>query len=683
MPSRPWTRALHPQAVRERAADHSLAVRFSVVCVAIAGLMATDLAAQSLSPSGYLGGINLPVARTLPAGSAALSLVNNNPEFKDPHQRGAFGSANLGLGLLPGLELVGRLSFAGDPHCSMYAPGCQAGPRDLSVSAKAAYAWPGASQTWLALGATDYGGAATRYRSRYAVATHDFGVLDVTMGVAQAQSRSALLDGVFGGALVRLTPHVSAVLESSSAGSRAGAQVRYPLGGGWQVQAHASQGFGLDSGLQRAQLGLGFSWQPSQSREGRSGGASARSQLSLLIQLPLSQAIEAMGHRDVSVQGNVITLEPTQGRSDRLQAITPLLELMSQHPQVLQAAWSDWVVQVSLWGRIAQSFRVSRACLQTADARPTRCVDSSHSDEQPLTRPRSWTDGLRWAAWAPQFEVGLGLRSAVGTEYGLFDYSAALELGWESRLAPGLVWQGFGSGPLARSDDYQAERVFAADRHWTRQIEQSLLSYWIPVNTPVGKVHMQGSAGQMSLGWTGQQMDVLWSNASGRLRAFFSMGRYEYVNSSKPDAQQTLASLRYSVLPGRWHLDVQGGRYFGSDRGVRLSSVHWSGPLRTSLYLLRSGNEQRWDRPDRSFAGFEISFPLDFWSGSWAGMSVRGRDRWTYRLETKVGEDDNYITRGYGRVQQPRHGLLTSISDFDRHGPADTRARALGSSALH
>jgi hypothetical protein len=63
-----------------------------------------------------------------------------------------------------------------------------------------------------------------------------------------------------------------------------------------------------------------------------------------------------------------------------------------------------------------------------------------------------------------------------------------------------------------------------------------------------------------------------------------------------------------------------------------------------------------------------MSFPLGQAKASEvAGISVRGRDRWRVGLETKVLERDNYITRGYGLMPSPRHGLQDVI-DQDRVG---------------
>ena len=105
------------------------------------------------------------------------------------------------------------------------------------------------------------------------------------------------------------------------------------------------------------------------------------------------------------------------------------------------------------------------------------------------------------------------------------------------------------------------------------------------------------------------------------------------------------------------------------DRGWRLGSVHWFGDTSFTAYMKDSGfGGLSVSMPKRRFAGFELSFPLgQARASNLAGVSVRGRDRWTVGLETKVLERDNYITRGYGLVPAPRHGLV-DVSDQDRVG---------------
>ena len=133
------------------------------------------------------------------------------------------------VGLLPGLELVGRLAYEGDLDCNLYFKPCAGGQRDLSVSAKYQLPIELPLDTRLAVGFTDYGGAATNYRSYYGVATSTWGPLDLSLGYGRPKSASALLDGGFGSVVLRLDDHWAAALEHDSREARLGLNYLRPL----------------------------------------------------------------------------------------------------------------------------------------------------------------------------------------------------------------------------------------------------------------------------------------------------------------------------------------------------------------------------------------------------------------------------------------------------------------------
>ncbi|MFM7065460.1 MAG: hypothetical protein ACKO0U_01320, partial [Gammaproteobacteria bacterium] len=65
----------------------------------------------AVAPSGYSGAINTPTGDVLPLGTAVVSYTGNNPELQRIFGDNAFGSVTAGWGLLPGLEVIGRLAI--------------------------------------------------------------------------------------------------------------------------------------------------------------------------------------------------------------------------------------------------------------------------------------------------------------------------------------------------------------------------------------------------------------------------------------------------------------------------------------------------------------------------------------------------------------------------------------------
>ncbi|ALK87337.1 hypothetical protein L63ED372_00108 [Limnohabitans sp. 63ED37-2] len=211
--------------------------------------------AQQISPSGYTGAINTPTAFTLKPASMGMSLTNSIPEFYEQFPGvGSMLSLNLGFGLAPGLEAVGRLTNNGDLHCDLYYSSCKSSTRDLSVGGK--YQLP---LHWLfgndllnhqyfkpalAFGITDYGGAATLYRQKYAVGSVTSGPVTLSAGRAASiytDHGGGLIQGNFGSVIYQLTPQLSAIAETDSRERRLGVSWTHRLTGNTDLVLAASK----------------------------------------------------------------------------------------------------------------------------------------------------------------------------------------------------------------------------------------------------------------------------------------------------------------------------------------------------------------------------------------------------------------------------------------------------------
>ncbi len=670
-------------------------------------LLAGPALAQGVSPLGLTSAINTPVAQVLPQGTAVVGWSNNNPEIAPPAQ-GAFGSLGAGLGLLPGLEAFARLSYSGDLQCSMFTPDCAANRRDLSVSAK--YQLPLALpyNTRLALGSTDFGGAATHYRSHYIVATTPHGPWHFSWGYARKDSPQALLDGPFGSLMLRVSEPLSLQLEHDSQSPRIGGRYIRPLGTSTELVASLSHSGSRAGGQLGTQVGLQLVMHlgqrqsrllqqhiavppatvppaapvapiaPPQALQASPGQApESAPDLGKLI-----QQLQRAGFSQVQVTPHAngllhIQAEPAAWRQSKLQALG--IALQTTLAQAAPESRRPWLITLTHLGQPVVSAYTNAHCAAQFKAGHDHC-DTPQTVPQPAVQffshpaiPEHLLESAKTSAAPtlvrPQFEWGLGLRTAIGTEYGLADYSAAAQLSAELPLSTGLAAQATASTPLSHSDSYGPGQVFADQRHTRTQAEQTLLSYW----RPHGPWGVQASLGYINATDRGGQLDATWHNADGRWRASGHLGRYTNTHGLyRLDRQSALVSLRYSVMPAVWQIEATAGQFYHLDQGWLLASNHWMGDTRFRLYLRRSGMPSNPLMPVRSFAGIEVSLPLGASQAkSFAGMHLRGSDRWQHRIETKVGERDNLLTPGYGQVPQPKHGLMTDGIDYDRSGQAD------------
>jgi hypothetical protein len=667
-----------------------------------------DAVVQNISPLGFASAINTPVATVLPMGSVAAGLINNNPEIPSSGV-GGFGSLSAGFGLLPGLEAFARLSFEGDLQCNLYSPNCS-GRRDLSVSAKYQLPWVLPMNTRLAAGFTDFGGAATNYRSHYMVATSDLGPLDISLGFARKGSPQALLDGTFGSVVLRVTDQLSVQYENNNKAHRLGASYVYKLNATSDILASLSRQTSVQTGYESNQIGLQLVMHLGQQQakamkqtqriaEGSvapsvSSVASVASDSSAVHHrqavVPISAAtndviaqLERAGFTNVQVSTYAsrlvhVNAEPTAWRQSRLQAMGVAIQSVFQTPTL--ASDDAWLITLTFQGQPVLSALTSAQCAAQFKAGFDTCADQAsvkffshpaipeHLQAQLQATPIR-TDMGKATALLPQLALGMDVKTAVGTEYGLADYSLAAQLSLELALGQGLALQATASTPVAHSEDFGQGGVFSDRLHRKTQLEQALLTYW----QPIGAMALQATAGYINHTDRGGQLDAIWHSTNGRWRASGLLGKYTnttglYVNDRMP----ALAALRYTLMPALWQLELTAGQFYNQDRGWSLASHHWMGDTRVKLYYRRTGLESDPMKPIRSFAGIEVSLPLGPSKGSnLAGIHVRGTDRWQTHFETKVGELDNYITPGYGQVPRPRHGLMSDVIDFDRSGSAD------------
>jgi hypothetical protein len=271
----------------------------------------------------------------------------------------------------------------------------------------------------------------------------------------------------------------------------------------------------------------------------------------------------------------------------------------------------------------------------------------------------------------PDFELGASLRTSVGTEVGLFDYSAAVDAAAEVPIAKGLAWQGNLHVPVARSGDYRQGGAFYGLSHQKTQFEQSVLTYWRHLDLPVvGATAVQASGGQIASNYRGGQLDAVWMNPNGDWRVGATAGVYQRGTDSKR-VVPVLASARHTVMPGTWHLEGTAGRFLRGDRGYQVASQHWFGDYGFKMFIRESVGRR--DDASHPFRGIRVLLALGDRKppAKWRALMCADKTASVGGLTTKIGGTDNIITPGYLQVPRARHGVWTDVTDYDRNGILD------------
>lgn len=703
------------------------AVALAVLCLtATMALANSDTAIASnlpdtfqMAPSGYSGAINTPTADVLPSGSTLFAISNSIPERARKYPGiGVFGGMNWGFGVLPGLELVGRLTYDGNVQCNEFNKAiCPTTARDLSLSGKYQLPMSLPYNSRLAVGFTDYGGsAAVNYRQLYAVGTTSFGPVDASAGYSKGSKGQPLMNGFFGNLTLRMNDQLAVVLESDTQARRLGAHYLQPLTSDMDLQlglsrklsgpAHqqtnqftAALRYQLDKKLRQASLKKQPAWADSSTSPADAPPATLDQRA-----VALSNRLAANGFANIHIAALPaadgypllwwVQADPVGWRKDHQQALGAG---MVQWMLGQEADDAEMVLSLTYMGQPTSSVHTSRSCLNgfangqdscnktfplrffNGKALPSRL--QSAKQEQMLTL----LSNAASYAWKPQFELGASIRSTTGTEQGLADYSAALDVGAQMQLGDlaslglgdwgkGWMWQGNVLVPVARSEDFDKGGVFHQLGHPKTEVDQALVSYMRVMDTPLANnVAVQASVGAINSYSRGGQLDAVWINPLGDWRVGGTLGMYSRSNAAGVRSTETpaLLSVRHSVLAGQWHLEGTAGKFLAGDLGYKAASHHWFGDYRLSFFIRESkGNAA--SMPKRRFAGFEVSLPLGPKASIDTGWgNVRGQDRFAWGVKTKIGESNNIQTFGYGEVPTPRHGVWTDVTNHDRSGPVD------------
>ena len=648
-----------------RAISSSRHLSFPHFPLTILGLLAisltTELHAQGvgIASLGATGGLTIPSAYVLDSGDMALSVGNYQPA-----QLGTFSrrqNYSLGFGLAPRIEVFGRFAEYQNPTATQPGFPDINGPRDISANIK----WqlpldiPGLPK--LAIGATDVSGGAVYFRSKYAVASDEYGPLRWSLGYAKGTPAQGLtgnakvLDGLFGGAELKLgATHATLLAETDGTQRHAG--LRYysdvlPWLADAQVIGTVQRSFGAVDQAGRAAdatsvnvslvLPLGASDSARKARAeaaakplppiapAESGGmvATAEDRMDTL-----ARALRASGLDRVRVgtlnNEWVIEYENYRYLHNEADALGVVLGLAAEHAPagiVRINALTHKAGQVVL----ETSVEVAgfRAFLRDGDAAPVK-------DSMGFGRLAGYdTAAVQWAsgeAGRAQRRTGLRveikplLNYALGTEYAPFDYSLAANVRgtagvWRGAEVYADVVQG-----LNHSDNMEPGGVFAASLHRnglkTLALQQS---FWVGPNlfasVGVGKYNYTG------LGAEGESILFLpWNEDTMHLKGSSYQPQRDSVLPGREDAYT--ASYRWKFDAQTW---VEGGyhRYTDRSTGPALALTRWFGDVAVQVFARKGGQN--------TFVGMELSLPLALRQGMQAGaVQLTGTPRFAQSIRS-------------------------------------------------
>ena len=218
-----------------------------LTCISVALIAKVPLAwavDTTMTPNGYTGLSMTPNAHVVPWGRVETEYDNQLPGVvRDPTGHNFVAS----FGLLPNLEVAARIA-ASTLNNNCFIQGCGT-VRDLSATAKVGIGLDSSNHFRAALGATDFGGAATYFRAYYGVLTYNEGPFEMSGGLAKRSDSGtnvskSPLNGPFTGAAWQPLSWVRGHIEYTDRNAWAGLRLFAPsqwLPEGWVASVGANQ----------------------------------------------------------------------------------------------------------------------------------------------------------------------------------------------------------------------------------------------------------------------------------------------------------------------------------------------------------------------------------------------------------------------------------------------------------
>lgn len=624
---------------------------------------------NTLAPAGYTGLGITPNAHLLGWGRAEFTYDRQLPGYTpDPSGHNYV----LGFGLFPNVEMVGRLAASSPQNSNCFVPpGC--GIRDLSASVKAGIGLDAAGRFRIAAGASDIGGAATNFRTYYAVGTFDEGPWQLSAGFAQrsapagGRARSPL-DGPFAAAAWQPASWVRGHLEYADGESWAGVRLFAPaawLPEGWSAHVGANLRVTNTNLTERTWWSAGVSiplykvpdlpakgsrapvaplagqQQPLPAYEARTlpspppaaaaPGAEATDEA--LEQLAL--ALKARGLEDIWVgrlpdASIAIRANNATYNWNSLDALGAGLGAVAEVLGDRKAGYRFVLTQRQLpLVAVTGQTDCLRQWLQTEAATcpggelstpGTTALDRLHEQARWIVRNAvpSWRT----------VRVGLApiLRNTVGTDFGVFDYSLGMNVSVALPLWAGASVETRYDVPLADSGDFEDQNVFAARRVRSRldrlAFTQSVrlpLERWLgAADDTAARWGLAGVTAQVSAGRFGGYFDgvagsVRWEPGDGTHRVTAQAGWFhnsDFGSFGSP-GPETAKPLLASY---RYHFSPT-RTYFEATAGNFMyndAGVQVGGrQWFTDVSVGVYYRRTRFgDRPVREFVGIQVSVPI-------------------------------------------------------------------------
>ena len=634
------------------------------------------LSQTTLSPNGYSGLGVTPSAQTIQGGTAVIDRSSALPgaPFAGPGSKGSTGyNTQVGVGLTDNFEVIGRIATQ-DQNCNQLVAGaCPPGTiRDFSAGLKYSLPvdWLKRNSANVAIGLNDAGGAAALFRSYYVVGSKSLGSFDVSIGAAKPVGDTAVLRGGFGA--LGWTPNAWSKLSLQRIGpdTWASAALNSPtFFGGMSASINLNRSLNETPLTPRQWAGVSLSVPLDAVRKlpTRVSELPVRRSVKAINPAELAVALKQRGFygsKIGSTKDGVLVLE-----LENTGYLWNVLDATGVALGVVAAAYGDTktVFDLSINTRGIGLLKASgsAACVkQWLESESGSCSDlkitTMLQDQDEPFKPVRWEKGDFWT-FRPELVLSPALISGIATEVGSLDFDLALNANLVVPLWRGATFEINQLVPTGlHTDDFRTGGAFYQARLQsgvTRKMLHQIMSF------PSLSTQARVSLGTAYTYFQGIQLETQTTSMNGRHRVGIQTGNFETDNLPlKNKRSYNLLNYRYA-----WNDDqtltteINQGKFFGGDQGYMISQKFWHGDSNIAIYFRRTKMDGAANPV--SFAGLQLNIPITPRRNpgiSYAGL--QGVSQWSYFFETKILEQENRITAGYGTVPTLGDSLATTLN---------------------
>lgn len=599
---------------------------------------------SELNMSGASGGLTTPNTAVIQNGHFEFLANTDQRSARSRNDSAEARNYILGIGLLPHVELVGRIAT---PDIT--------GPIGADLSANLKLSLYQSQFLGLAAGILDIAGDAQKSTSRYAISSASYKSLTAALGYGDGQ----VLDGAFGSLTYTPKSFVSFIVDYDATSVSAGARLRHRFSNGLKIALTSKL---YSDSFEKASYGLSISrsldfhgdssWLPQHYIEG----------MDTLLDFTTFNT-NKNGLRNITLRKSstnealIIRAENASYRQRQADSDAAICAQLSTEDENKKVVYDQY-----RYGLPILSTRIDCARNRIYAGTSHNIWLTQWQDQEQIK-----ADFARPSAYGLELRFAPDLRSFAATEVGVFDYSLAIFSTARLQFPAGFGAYATYESPISSTDDFNDPSFFQFYRH-DRGMREAQVQWAHHLLPGVFGLHSIGKSKVFSIDYRSQRNDLIFHIGDGLNQLYGSYARYRPINQpALPTRKIELVGYRLFLPQIASSVEADIGKFFYGDDGFRIKANRYFGDTIVTLYLRRSDS-------DNQVAGLELSFPLTLRRGLSAGpVTVVGDPRFRFARGTSFGQSNgrNELKPLLLIEPEPEYTLRTDWLDSDRLFPAN------------